>query len=82
MVRPGIFVFLLALLFPACWAQIHVERVIPRVPYVSEAGLQTVLDFIKKRNPHVANAKVQDFIDNRFVKELEDTGFIRSLYAW
>lgn len=59
----------------------YVERVIPKVPYVSEAGLQTVLDFIKERNPQAANAKVQDFMDNQFIKELEDNGFIRSLYG-
>lgn len=59
----------------------YVERVIPKVPYVSEAGLQTVLDFVGKRNPQAASAKVQDFMDNRFVKELEEQGFIRSLYG-
>ena len=59
----------------------YVGRVIPKVPYVSEAGLQTVLDFIRERNPQAANAKVQDFMDNRFVKELEEKGFIQSLYG-
>lgn len=59
----------------------YVERVIPKVPYVSEAGLQTVLDFIGQKNPQAASAKVQDFMDNRFIKELEDQGFIRSLYG-
>ncbi len=59
----------------------YVVRVIPKVPYVSEPGLQTVLDYIKKRNPQAASAKVQDFMDNRFVKELEDKGFIQSLYS-
>ena len=59
----------------------YVQRVIPKVPYVSEAGLQTVLDFIKEQNPQAASAKVQDFMDNRFVKELEDKGFVQSLYG-
>jgi hypothetical protein len=36
---------------------------------------------MKKRNPQVANTNVRDFMDNRFVKELEDMGFIRSLYT-
>ena len=59
----------------------YVERVIPRVPYVSEPGLQTVLDFIKRSNPQAANAKARDFMDNRFIKELDETGFIRALYG-
>lgn len=59
----------------------YVERVIPRVPYVSEAGLQTLLDFMKERNPQAAKAKAQDFMDNRFIRELEEQGFIQSLYG-
>ena len=58
-----------------------VERVIPRVPYVSERGLQAVLDLARQQNPQGANAKVQDFMDNRFIKELEDSGFIKTLYG-
>lgn len=59
----------------------YVERVIPRVPYVSEAGLQTVLDFVGRNNPQAASAKVEDFMDNRFIKELEESGFIQKLYG-
>jgi len=58
-----------------------VGRVIPRTPYVSEKGLQAVLDFIRQRNPQTPNVKVQDFMDNRFIKELDEGGFIKSLYS-
>jgi len=58
-----------------------VGRVIPRTPYVSEKGLQAVLDFIRQRNPQTPNVKVQDFMDNRFIKELDDSGFIQKLYG-
>jgi NitT/TauT family transport system substrate-binding protein len=57
-----------------------VGRVIPRTPYVSEKGLQAVLDFIRTRNPQTPNVKVQEFMDNRFIKELDDSGFIKALY--
>jgi NitT/TauT family transport system substrate-binding protein len=57
-----------------------VGRVIPRTPYVSEKGLQAVLDFIRLRNPQTPNVKVQEFMDNRFIKELDDSGFIKALY--
>ena len=59
----------------------YVGRVIPRVPYVSEPGLQAVIDFIRQRNPQTPNVKAQDFMDNRFIKELDDSGFIKALYA-
>lgn len=58
----------------------YVGRVIPRTPYVSEKGLQAVIDFIRQRNPQTPNVKAQDFMDNRFIKELDDSGFIKSLY--
>ena len=58
-----------------------VGRVIPRTPYVSEKGLQAVIDFIRQRNPQTPNVKVQDFMDNRFIKELDDSGFIQKLYG-
>jgi NitT/TauT family transport system substrate-binding protein len=58
-----------------------VGRAIPRVPLVSERGLQAVIDFLRQRNPQTPNVKAQEFMDNRFIKELEDSGFIRKLYG-
>jgi ABC-type nitrate/sulfonate/bicarbonate transport system substrate-binding protein len=58
----------------------YVGRIIPRTPYVSEKGLQAVIDFVRQRNPQTPAAKVQDFMDNRFIKELDDSGFIKGLY--
>ena len=59
----------------------YVGRIIPRTPYVSEKGLQGVIDFIRQRNPQTPSVKAQDFMDNRFIKELDESGFIKSLYA-
>jgi NitT/TauT family transport system substrate-binding protein len=57
-----------------------VGRIIPRVPYVNEKGLQAVIDFIRQRNPQTPSVKASDFMDNRYVKELDDSGFIKTLY--
>ena len=59
----------------------YVGRIIPRTPYVSDKGLQAVIDFIRQRNPQTPPAKAQDFMDNRFIKELDESGFIKALYA-
>ncbi len=59
----------------------YVGRIIPRAPYVSEKGLQAVIDFIRQRNPQTPPVKAQDFMDNRFIKELDESGFIKSLYS-
>ena len=58
----------------------YVGRIIPRTPYVSEKGLQAVIDFIRQRNPQTPPARAQDFMDNRFIKELDESGFIKALY--
>ncbi len=54
-------------------------KVIPEVPYVSEKSILTALEE-NSANPKAATAKPEDFYDNRYVKELEDSGFIKSLY--
>ena len=57
-----------------------VLKATPKIPYPSKPGIQTLLDFIAKTAPEAANAKPDDFIDARFVKELEGKGFYAKLY--
>lgn len=52
----------------------------PKIPYPTNAGLQTLLNFMVKTSPEVANTKPEDFIDTRIVKELEERGFYARLY--
>jgi NitT/TauT family transport system substrate-binding protein len=56
------------------------EEVYPRKQYPSLAGLKLVLDSIIKEDPKAAEAKPEEFVDFRFVKELDDSGFIDQLY--
>ncbi|MGH7827558.1 MAG: ABC transporter substrate-binding protein [Candidatus Binatia bacterium] len=56
------------------------EEVYPRKQYPSLAGLKTVLDSIAKEIPAAKDAKPQDFVDSRFIKELDESGFIENLY--
>ncbi len=53
---------------------------ISRKQYPSVAGLQMALDLLADDNPKAKVAKPDDFIDNRFIKELDDSGYIDSLY--
>src|SRR5438445_9463893 len=55
-----------------------VVKATPKIPYPSKPGIQTLLNFIAKTTPEAANAKPDDFIDVRFVKELEDSGLLRT----
>ena len=56
------------------------EEVYPRKQYPSLAGLKLVLDSIVKEDSKAADAKPEEFVDFRFVKELDDSGFIDQLY--
>ena len=53
--------------------------VFPKVPYFTEEHIRSVLSVTD--HPKVAGADPKDFFDNRFLKELEDTGFVRELYG-
>ena len=55
-------------------------KFMPDAPYAPIAGYQLVLQDLAEKNPKAAQANVKDYIDSRFVKELEDSGFIKNLY--
>jgi ABC-type nitrate/sulfonate/bicarbonate transport system substrate-binding protein len=51
----------------------------PPVPYPMVSSLQTLLDFMAKELPEARNADARRFIDDRFLRELDESGFIASL---
>lgn len=55
-------------------------KFMPDAPYAPADGYQLVLQDLAEKNPKALQANVKDYIDSRFVKELEDSGFIRGLY--
>lgn len=57
------------------------RKVIQRLPYPSVEGLQFVLDDVMMRKPEAKRLKPSDLIDVRFVKELEESGFVKALYS-
>ncbi|MBI2954460.1 MAG: ABC transporter substrate-binding protein [Chloroflexi bacterium] len=58
-----------------------IDKLAPRVPYATSEGIQTILDEIARDNPKAKDAKPEVFYDNRLVKELDDSGFIKKLYG-
>jgi NitT/TauT family transport system substrate-binding protein len=54
-------------------------RFMPDAPYPPAEGYQLVLQDMAEKNPKAAQANVKDYIDARFVKELDDSGFIKNL---
>jgi NitT/TauT family transport system substrate-binding protein len=51
-----------------------------RKPYPSVGGIQVSLEQISQTNPKAKNVNVERFFDARFVRELDQSGFIDGLY--
>lgn len=51
-----------------------------RVPYPSVAGLKIVMEIAALDDPKAKNVDPTAFIDSSIIKELDDSGFIKTLY--
>jgi NitT/TauT family transport system substrate-binding protein len=52
-----------------------------RVPYPTEKGIEAIIDDLAKTNPKAKGADPKRFVEPRFLKELEDSGFVAKLYG-
>lgn len=48
-------------------------------PYASQEGIQAVLDFLAVKQAKAASASPREFYDMRFLKKIEESGFVQSL---
>ena len=53
---------------------------IAATPYPTVGGIRFVLDQIAAQQPKAKSVSPESFIENRFVKQLDDSGYIKSLY--
>jgi len=53
--------------------------IFPKVPYMTKEQIVSLLAVAD--HPKAANDDPKEFFDNRFIKELEDTGFVKELYG-
>jgi hypothetical protein len=56
------------------------ENKLPIKQYPTAEGIKIIIDQLAATNPKARTAKPQDFIDARFVEELDKSGYIDSLY--
>ncbi|HXG52514.1 MAG TPA: ABC transporter substrate-binding protein [candidate division Zixibacteria bacterium] len=59
----------------------YAVKVMPRVPYPTLPGIQLVLDEIASRNPKAKAVTPASLIDVSYLQELEQGGFVKSLYG-
>jgi hypothetical protein len=54
---------------------------IPDVPYPSLIAMQAVVDTLAESEPKAAKTDARKFIDDRFLKSLEEEGFVKKLFG-
>ena len=50
------------------------------LPYPSMRGVETVLGFVEKDNPKAKTADPKSFVDESPLREIDQSGFIKTLY--
>jgi NitT/TauT family transport system substrate-binding protein len=58
----------------------YMSKVLEKAPYVNMTGVQNVLDDLAKTVPAAKTAKPEQFVDHRFLDELEKSGLLKELY--
>jgi NitT/TauT family transport system substrate-binding protein len=61
--------------------QHYAIKVMPKVPYPTTKGIQMVLDEIGSRDAKAKNLSPASLIDVSYLKELEQSGFVKNLYG-
>jgi ABC-type nitrate/sulfonate/bicarbonate transport system substrate-binding protein len=59
---------------------LYVGKVLERAPYINMAGMQNALDDLAKTTPAAKSAKPEQFIETRFLENLEKGGLLKELY--
>ncbi len=57
------------------------NRLLDRIPYPTLDGIQMILTMAAKTSPLAKTKRPEDFVDERFLKELEQSGFVSRLYG-
>ncbi len=60
--------------------EIYAQKYLMKVPVPTTDGVKAVIDELAKRNPKAENQDPRRFFDDSFVRKLEASGFIETLY--
>ncbi len=56
------------------------EKSLPRKQYPTLEGIKTVLDYLAEKEPKAKTVKPEELVDVRFIRDLDQSGFIDGLY--
>jgi ABC-type nitrate/sulfonate/bicarbonate transport system substrate-binding protein len=58
---------------------IYVHKIRAKVPYPVNRGWKTLIEFTARDNPKVKDIRPEEILDDSIVKELDESGFVKSL---
>jgi NitT/TauT family transport system substrate-binding protein len=58
----------------------YIGKILEKAPYINMVGMQNALDDLARTVPAAKNAKPEQFIDFRFLENLEKSGLLKELY--
>ncbi len=58
---------------------VYILKIRSKVPYPVNKGWKTLIEFTARDNPKVRDVKAEEILDDSIMKELDDSGFIKSL---
>ncbi|MSP37614.1 MAG: ABC transporter substrate-binding protein [Deltaproteobacteria bacterium] len=56
-------------------------RGVDRKPFASMEGMRNLHRLLRPRNPKISEVKVEDVVDNRIMRKLDESGFIDKVFA-
>lgn len=56
-------------------------RGVDRKPLASTEGMRNLQRLLKPRNPKIGEVKVEDVVDNRIMRKLDESGFIERTFT-
>ena len=56
-------------------------RTLARKPYPAIEGMCNVQRLLKTQNPRIGKVNVEDIVDNRFIRKLDESGFFDRIYS-
>jgi NitT/TauT family transport system substrate-binding protein len=59
---------------------LYIGKVLEKAPYINMVGMQNALEDLAKTVPAAKNAKPEQFIDHRFLDNLDKSGLLKELY--
>jgi NitT/TauT family transport system substrate-binding protein len=59
---------------------LYIGKVLEKAPYINRVGMQNALEDLAKTVPAAKNAQPEQFIDHRFLDNLDKSGLLKELY--